>query len=106
MSVTTQPLRALDRANEVRAERTLVRSHLSAYRTRQQAWQAASQLIETTPDTLETMTVEALLCACYGTGEVLARTVLRKASVGVRKQLGSLTDRQRTALVEALRGER
>lgn len=95
-----QHLLALERANEVRLARAKVkRSILSGRR------KITSVILEP-PHELDGMTLGELLCAQRRWGLARARKFLYSVQLTEGKRIGTLTDRQRRVLVEALEAKR
>jgi hypothetical protein len=91
-----QHLRALQRANEVRLARAdLKRRVMSGEVT-------AVDVIMSRPWEAESMAVSELLMSQHRWGHTRARRFLATIPISETKTLGSMTDRQRSSLVELL----
>ncbi len=91
---------ALERANQIRSARAAVKRRVCAGEI------ALADLILRSSREIDTMTVAGLLRSQRGWGPARATKVLRALSLPDTKTVGSLTERQRTTLVEVLsRGE-
>jgi hypothetical protein len=97
----SQPrLRALARANQVRAARARLKARL-----RSGEIAAADTILCGSRDT-DTMTVSELLLSQPGWGPTRATRMLRSVLVSETKTLGSLTERQRVTLAAILTSHR
>jgi hypothetical protein len=93
-----QRSRALSHANHVRVARARLKRRLGSGRG------SAAEIISDPPFDLVTMPVGKILLSQRGWGPVRSRRLLQSVSVPERKQVGTLTVRQRLALVACLEG--
>lgn len=93
---------ALVLANEVRSARARFKEHLFGLARRDSLEAAVGALVDP-PAEVQTMYVHDLVLACRQIGEAKAHRVLLVAQVSPRKRVGGITDRQRDALVDAIR---
>ena len=91
-----QHLRALARANEVRLARAALKRSVGARET------SVTEVIEEVPWEAETMTLSELLTAQPRWGRTRTRKLLGSLGLSENKRLGTLTERQRSLLVERL----
>ncbi len=91
-----QRARALRDANRVRCGRARLKRSLAS------GGRSAADVISDPPLEVRTMTVRQLVVSQRGWGPVRSRRLLRAASVPERKELRSLTERQRRVLVAML----
>lgn len=102
MQHTTTPgpqhLRALAKANEVRLARAELKRKVLAGELR-----VADVILESSWEA-ESMTVADLLMAQRRWGHTRCRTFLQRVPLSETKTIGSMTDRQRTAVAEMLEG--
>ena len=91
-----QWLSALDRANDVRSRRALVKGELAAGTLR------LADLLADPPGCVETATVRQLLLALPRFGPVKVRRLLAQCRIAEAKTVAGLTDRQRRLLIEHL----
>jgi hypothetical protein len=91
-----QWLNALDRANDVRSRRALVKHELAAGTLR------IVDLLANPPSCVETATVRQLLLALPRFGPVKVRRLLVHCRIADAKTVAALTDRQRGVLIEQL----
>lgn len=108
MSATTearrdQALGALRYADTIRQARSAIRRKVRGARSRSEAWAIAADVIDDTPDDLQSMAVIQLLSSCRQTGSHAAHRLLTRAGIYELRTLGGLTDRQRSALTIQLR---
>lgn len=103
-STIEQRTNALKRANVVRLARAKHKRDPKAIESLSGTRRAAAALIERPPEELLKMTVMELLCGAWRHGETLSKRYLRQAGIVEGKTIGTLTDRQRWALVTNLRG--
>jgi hypothetical protein len=89
-------LLALDHANRVRGARAVLKRRLRAGEI------AATEAILRRSSDIDTMTVAELLRSQRGWGPKRAAKVLRAVVLSESKTIGSLTERQRTTLVQVL----
>lgn len=92
-----QRMTALDRANEIRTERAVLKRDLKAGR------KTPHDILLEPPDWIETMKVFDLLLACPKYGRVKVNKVLVQCRVSPSKTVGGLSQRQRTEVVSMLR---
>ena len=107
MSTITPPARsnaqymaALERANEIRHYRAILKKDVKSGRV------PAYGIVACPPEMTATMKVFDLLLAMPKTGRVRANKLLRRCSVSPSKTLAGLSDRQRRDLLALLRGVR
>ena len=93
-----QHLRALARANEVRLARAALKRSVGSRETN------VTEVIAEVPWEAETMTLSELLTAQPRWGRTRTRKLLGSLGLNENKRLGSLTERQRSLLVERLGG--
>lgn len=86
-------------ANDIRAARFKVKHYIETDFTRDEA---ANAILDPARS-CDTLVIYELLCWVPFIGRFKAMKICGKAMVPERRRLGELTDRQRTALVEALR---
>ncbi len=91
-----QWLNALDRANDVRSRRALVKRELAAGTLR------IVDLLADPPGCIDTATVRQLLLALPGLGPVKVRRLLAQCGIPEAKIVAGLTDRQRSLLIKRL----
>jgi S13-like protein len=91
-----QRLRALAKANEVRAERAELKRGVAAGRLR------VGRVVADPPACARTAKVRELLLAAPGIGPARADRLLARCRIAPAKTLAGLTDRQRGELVELL----
>gem|GEM_PF-738982 len=94
-----QHLRALARANEVRIARARLKRMIAA------GTLTVSEVLEDTPPEAYSMELGDLLLSQRRWGQMRVRRLLSQLGISERKQLGSLTDRQRGLLIGTLRGK-
>jgi hypothetical protein len=99
----TQVLEALALANEVYRSRAAVKREIRAM-PRVEGIAAVADLIEANPPLWRTARLEQLLRAPYRVGPNAVHRWLNAADLSPRKQVGSLTERQRFVLAGLLRG--
>ena len=92
----TQPMRALELANRVRSARSELKTRIAAGEL------SAAEMILSCPPELRSMSIAELLACQHGWGEVRSRALLAQVALREDKSIGSLTDRQRQALVSQL----
>lgn len=88
---------ALNRANEIRTERAVLKRDLKAGR------RSIHDLLLEPPEYLETMKVFDLLLATPKYGRVKVNKILQLCRISPSKTIGGLSQRQRTELVSMLR---
>ena len=93
-----QRLAALEHANHIRSWRAQLKRDLKADRI------DLVDLLVAPPELLQTAKVFDFLLAVPKIGRVKANTILRQHDVSPSKTIGGLTNRQRDALIGALRG--
>ncbi|MFM8889836.1 MAG: hypothetical protein ACKOGM_07670 [Solirubrobacterales bacterium] len=91
-----QHLRALARANEVRLARAALKRSVASRETR------VVEVISEVPWEAETMNLSELLTAQPRWGRTRTRKLLGSLGLSENKRIGTLTERQRTLLVERL----
>jgi len=91
-----QHLRALQRANEVRLARAELKRRVMSGQV------TAVDVILSRPWEAESMAVSELLMSQHRWGHTRARRFLATIPISETKTLGSMTDRQRSSLVELL----
>lgn len=84
------------KANKVRTRRRELKEDIEAGRESAKAW------LLTPPEFLLTMLVFDLLMAKPGWGKTKVVKLLRQAGVPATREIGQLTDRQRSAIAELL----
>ncbi len=92
----TQPMRALELANRVRSARSELKTRIAAGEL------SAAEMILSCPPELSGMSIAELLASQRGWGEVRCRALLAQVALREDKSIGSLTDRQRQAVVSQL----
>lgn len=92
----TQPMRALERANQIR----LARSQLKRRVARGEI--EAAEVIRGCPSEAETMAVSELLLSQHRWGQRRCQDLLGPLHISEAKRIGSMTPRQRQALVDTL----
>jgi hypothetical protein len=88
---------ALALANQVRTQRAALKAELK------RGGLSAAALIAEPPQCLASAKVTELLRALPGYGPVKVERVLKRCQVSTRKSVGGLSDRQRGALIQALK---
>jgi hypothetical protein len=96
MTRYAQSLSALDRANDVRSKRALVKGELAAGTLR------IADLLADPPGCIDTAPVRQLLLALPGFGPVKIRRLLAQCRIADSKTVAGLTERQRGLLIEHL----
>ena len=94
--VVAQRSQALRQANRIRSARATLKRALESGR------RSAAEVISDPPWIAQTMPVRQVVLSQRGWGAVRSRRLLRSASVPEDKALGSLTERQRRALLAML----
>jgi len=94
-----QHLRALERANEVRLARAELKRRVT------QGHLTAVDVILDRPWEAESMAVSELLMSQHRWGHTRARRFLATVPISETKTLGSMTERQRSSLVEMLEAQ-
>jgi hypothetical protein len=94
--VVAQRSQALSQANRIRSARATLKRALESGR------RSAAEVISDPPWIAQTMPVRQVVVSQRGWGTVRSRRLLRSASVPEDKALGSLTERQRRALLAML----
>jgi hypothetical protein len=97
MTPAPQHLEALARANEVRLARAALKRAIARGEV------DVADVVCDVPDEAATMTVYDLLASQRRWGDTRCRRLLRTIPISETKVVGTLTDRQRGALAEALR---
>jgi hypothetical protein len=95
-----QHLRALERANRVRLARAAMKREIA------EGELSVSEVVTECPWQAHSMSVSDLLMSQKRWGRARCRRLLQSVGVPENKQLGTLTDRQRTALIATLRSKR
>ena len=93
-----QHLRALARANEVRLARAALKRSIASRET------SVVEVISEVPWESETMNLSELLTAQPRWGRTRTRKLLGSLGLSENKRIGTLTERQRSLLVERLGG--
>lgn len=106
MTVAPTALQSLRFANRIRQERAEAKRALRAQPSRDASLEAAAEHVLNPSPALRRMTARDLILACHRSGRATAHRVLRHADVNGERRLGELTERERQALSEVLRGER
>lgn len=96
MTRAPQHLEALARANEVRLARAALKRAVARGEV------AVADVVCDVPDEAATMTVHDLLASQRRWGDTRCRRLLRTIPISETKAVGTLTQRQRDALVDAL----
>jgi hypothetical protein len=96
MSTVEQHREALAKANVVRTERAALRRGLRSGDVQ------VGDVLRDVPSHVARMRLYDLLCLVPGRGPRSARVLMRKERIGELATVGSLTDRQREALVSEL----
>lgn len=92
-----QPLRALERANEVRLARAQLKRAVTA------GIRPAADVVLECPWEAESMSVSELLMSQSRWGRARCKRLLLSIGMAEEKRLGKLTERQRTCLAAVLR---
>lgn len=98
MSPGPQHLRALERANRVRLARAELKRRVAAGAV------TVAEIVDASPWEAESMTLAELITSQRRWGSTRCRKFLASIELSETKTLGSLTDRQRGAVVRALAG--
>jgi len=93
---SSQCMRALARANQVRLARAALKRDISAGR------REVIEVILESPWEADSMSLSELLCSQRRWGRARSRKLLASAALSEAKRLGTLTERQRRILVGAL----
>jgi len=93
---SSQCMRALARANQVRLARAALKRDISAGR------REVIEVIIESPWEADSMSLSELLCSQRRWGRARSRKLLASAALSEAKRLGTLTERQRRILVGAL----
>lgn len=107
MTATTQlpqHMQALQRAQRIRLARSALRSNIAPL-TRIDGLNRVAGLLLYPPESIETLPIAELLCWARNVGRTQARGILRSAdpigmTIGEKRRVGDLSQRQRTALVQ------
>jgi hypothetical protein len=91
-----QHLRALERANRVRLARAALKRQVAA------GERSAAEVILVSPWEAESMSVSELLMSQRRWGRTRCRRILLSLGLPENKQIGTMTERQRTALAAML----
>jgi hypothetical protein len=97
-----QYMRALARANEIRLERAAIKRRLAGATDQRKARELCAKVLLEPPSSVANMTAFQLVMACRRTGLAAATRIISAAGISQYRHVGALTDRQRSALVEAL----
>lgn len=97
-----QHMRALDRANEVRLARSVLRREITAMPQREGKLRAA-ELIADPPDCLVAAPLGYLLIGIRRMGKMSMANMLSRLALRENKQIGTLSPRQCQELVDHLR---
>ena len=95
-AASTQSMRALELANRVRSVRSELKTRIAAGEL------SAAEMILSCPPEVSSMPIAELLASQRGWGEVRSRALLAQVALREDKSIGSLSDRQRQALVSRL----
>lgn len=95
-AVTQQRTRALERANQVRGARAVLKRQIA------RGQRAAADVILICPDEAARMPISELLRSQPGWGSVRCRVFLNHLSLREDKPVGSLTERQRSTVASQL----
>ena len=93
---SSQCMRALARANEVRLARAALKRDVAAGR------RSVAEVVNELPWETQSMTLAELLCSQRRWGRARSRKLLNSLGLSEGKQLGTLTERQQGILVRAL----
>jgi len=96
VTAAPQHLRALEQANRVRLARAQLKRSLAAQELN------AAEVLRARPWQAESMTVSDLITSQRRWGRARCRRVLTSQGVPENKRVGTLTERQRQGLAEAL----
>jgi hypothetical protein len=91
-----QHLKALERANRVRLARAALKRHVAA------GERSAAEVIMASPWEAESMSVSELLMSQRRWGRTRCRRILLSLGLPENKPIGTMTERQRTALAAML----
>jgi hypothetical protein len=91
-----QHLKALERANRVRLARAALKRQVAA------GERSAAEVILTSPWEAESMSLSELLMSQRRWGRTRCRRILLSLGLPENKQIGTMTERQRTALAATL----
>ena len=91
-----QHLKALERANQVRLARAALKRKVAA------GERSAAEVIMASPWEAESMSISELLMSQRRWGRTRCRRVLLSMGLPENKQIGTMTERQRTALAAML----
>lgn len=95
----SQHLRALGQANRVRLARAALKREIAS------GERTAAEVVDAVPWCMESISLLELLTSQRRWGRTRTRRVLLSLGLAENKQLGTMTERQRTALAAALRGK-
>ena len=95
-----QHLRALEHANKVRLARAEIKRGIASGRL------AVVDVIVDCPWQVESMSISELLMSQKRWGRARCRRLLTSIGIPENKQVGTLTDRQRSAVADVLRSKR
>lgn len=96
ISADSQPLRALERANDLRVARSLLKRRVG------EGYVTAGAVVLASPPETVTMPLFDLLRCQRMWGTYKAHSFLVRSGISEIKTIGSLTDRQRTAVAARL----
>jgi hypothetical protein len=91
-----QHMLALAHANEIRLARAALKRAIKAGHT------SAAEIVRGCPSEVSTMTVSELLCSQQRWGRARARKFLSPLAVSENRELGRLTERQRSEMARRL----
>jgi hypothetical protein len=91
-----QRLRALERANEIRLERAVLKRRIAAGQV------SAAEVILSPPQSAETWSIGDLLMSQRRWGTTRCRRFLARNSIIETKHIGTLTERQKNLLAQSL----
>jgi hypothetical protein len=91
-----QHMRALAHANEIRLARAALKRAIKAGNM------TAAEIVRGCPSEVSTMTVSELLCSQQRWGRARARKFLSPLAVSENRELGRLTERQRSEMARRL----
>lgn len=91
-----QHMRALAHANEIRLARAALKRAIKSGRL------SAADVVRSCPGEVSTMTISELLCSQQRWGRARARKFLSPLAVNENRELGKLTERQRSEMARRL----
>jgi hypothetical protein len=89
-------MQALAHANEIRLARAALKRSIKAGRV------SAAEIVRECPGEVSTMTISELLCSQQRWGRARARKFLSPLAVNENRELGKLTERQRSEMARRL----